>query len=50
LLSAWEALLGHDCILESLGDERKIFAGLTYGPDGQLNEYEAFDPEGGYKI
>jgi len=53
LLSSWQALLDDPELEERLIAEAQgaqIYTGLTYGPDGQLTEYEDFDPDGGYKI
>lgn len=53
MMEAWQTLLEDVPLLESLAHQAQssqLFAGLTYGPGGQLNEYEDFDPESGYKI
>jgi len=53
LLSSWQALLDDPDLEERLIAEAggpQVYTGLTYGPDGQLTEYEDFDPDGGYKI
>jgi flagellin-specific chaperone FliS len=51
LLAAWQALDADKGLYERLlGDGQKIFAGLTYGKDGQLEEYQDFDPDRGYKV
>ena len=51
LLEAWQTLEADECLYEKLlGNSPKIFAGLTYGKDGKLEEYQDFDPDRGYKV
>jgi len=51
LLKAWQTLETDEDLYEKLlGSNQKIFAGLTYGKDGQLSEFQDFDPDGGYKV
>lgn len=50
LLDAWQTLDADENLYEKLlGSSQKIFAGLTYGRDGKLEEYQDFDPDRGYK-
>lgn len=51
LLEAWQTLAADDGLLERLvgSESQQIFAGLTYGKDGKLEEYQDFDPNRGYK-
>ena len=52
LLESWQALLDDPDLakkLEAQASGAQVYAGLTYGADGQLTEFEDFDPEGGYK-
>jgi len=51
LLTAWQTLDADPKLYEKLlGNNQKIFAGLTYGKDGQLEEYQDFDPDRGYRV
>jgi len=47
LMSAWENITEDEKTSQPQGN---VYAGLTYGADGQLTEFEDFDPDGGYKI
>ncbi|MCL2573736.1 MAG: flagellar protein FliS [Defluviitaleaceae bacterium] len=51
LHKAWQTLDSDDGLYERLLGEnsQKIFAGLTYGKDGRLEEFQDFNPDGGYK-
>ena len=51
LLGAWQTLADDDGLLERLlgSENQQIFAGLTYGKDGKLEEYQDIDPNRGYK-
>jgi len=52
LLSSWQTLLDDPDLAKKIEAEAagaQIYAGLTYGADGQLTEFEDFDPDGGYK-
>ena len=51
LMSAWQAVLDDPSLVEkSLAGGGQSFVGLTYGADGKLNEYDDYDPKGGYEI
>ena len=51
LLEAWQTLDADEGLYERiLGSSQKIFAGLTYGKDGRLEEYQDFDPNRGYRV
>jgi flagellin-specific chaperone FliS len=51
LFEAWQTLDSDPKLYERLlGSSQKIFAGLTYGKDGKLEEYQDFDPDRGYKV
>lgn len=51
LMDAWKQLaaMGNTASANPANASQRIFAGLTYGRDGQLVEYEDFDPDKGYK-
>ena len=50
LLEAWQTLEADESLHQRFADSSQtIFAGLTYGKDGQLEEYQDFDPNSGYK-
>jgi len=51
LLNAWKTLDADEHLLEKLvgKDAEQIIAGLTYGKDGKLEEFQDFDPSRGYK-
>jgi len=51
LHASWQTLNADPSLYERIiGDNQKIFAGLTYGKDGRLEEYQDFDPNRGYKV
>ena len=51
MLEAWQTLNEDpELYKRHLADNQKIFAGLTYGKDGQLEEYQDFDPDRGYRV
>ncbi|MCL2168673.1 MAG: flagellar protein FliS [Defluviitaleaceae bacterium] len=53
LSEAWQALFDDPDLpnkLKAEAENPQIFAGLTYGADGQLTEFQDFDPDGGYKV
>ena len=51
LLEAWQTLdADKDLCKRLLESDQKIFAGLTYGRDGKMEEYQDFDPNRGYKV
>jgi len=49
LSAAWLTLADDENLADKLADGERRFAGLTYGKDGQLEEYQDFDPDRGYK-
>ena len=50
LLAAWQTLESDKNLQQRIADaSQRVFAGLTYGKDGQLEEYQDFDPNSGYK-
>lgn len=50
LLSSWTFLHENADHLAKQAESGKIIAGLTYGADGKLTEFEDYDPKGGYEI
>jgi len=50
LLSSWTFLHENADHLARQAESGQIIAGLTYGADGQLTEFEDYDPKGGYEI
>ena len=51
LHEAWQTLNADEGLYQRLlGSDQKVFAGLTYGKGGKLEEYQDFDPNRGYKV
>ncbi|MDR2168335.1 MAG: flagellar protein FliS [Clostridiales bacterium] len=50
LKSSWQTLLNDPKLTSESKPKTPVYIGLTYGPNGQLNEYEDYDPNSGYKI
>jgi len=49
LAAAWQALAADDSLPQTAPETERRFAGLTYDKDGNLSEYQDFDPNRGYK-
>ncbi|MCL2234976.1 MAG: flagellar protein FliS [Defluviitaleaceae bacterium] len=50
MMSSWVFLHENADYLAKQAESGQIIAGLTYGADGQLTEFEDYDPKGGYEI
>ena len=50
MMSSWVFLRENADYLAKQAESGQIIAGLTYGPDGRLTEFEDYDPKGGYEI
>ncbi|MCL2349870.1 MAG: flagellar protein FliS [Defluviitaleaceae bacterium] len=52
LMATWQELLENavELLAAPEATSTQLYAGLTYGPGGELTEFEDFDPESGYKI
>ena len=49
LKTAWQTLAADENLLAKMAEGEQTYAGLTYGKDGKLEEYQDFDPNKGYK-